>query len=376
MNNYIKIGSIFILVLVILLGNRNLTTRSVQWNKNIKGELFTAQFYKDSNLILTGVFGLKCLDIEDGEIKWADKKDSLVFSLNKPSLNNGKLFTGTDRSKEIYNIDISTGKYLNKYDINGIALLTKVTNNQLYFILRENGYSKYKLNMINLDTKDIKSIYEFKDDVHFIRDPLIIYKDYILVSTLQENERNILYCINKSSGNLYWKIELPQTGVRLKNIIHYKDSIFWVDVSKNMLFEKNIKTESTSVLQLENISRPYLSFDGKNILIHGKMNNKGNKYSYNQQLYLYNVYDRKIKLIEVNYNEAILINEKVIYEYGNKIFCYNIYDDKKRQIYSFNEEMVDIYASEQYILLILAKDIREVHNGNASGKYVLLSLLE
>lgn len=376
MNNYIKIIIILIIALLVLSFSRYLVNKNVIWKTKLKGELFTAQFYNNSKIILTGTFGLKCLDIDEGNIKWTDKIDGLVFSLNKPSLYKGKLFTGTDKSNKLYNIDISTGEYLNKYDVNGIVLLTNVSKNQLYYICRENGYSIYKIKMLNLNTKFVKTIYEFKDDIKHIRDPLIIYKDYIIVSILQRDEINFLYCINKNNGNLKWKIELPRTGIRFKNFVQYKDSVFWVDKDKSIVFEKNIETEFIKMFQIENISSPYMDYDGEHILIHGKVNEKGSQYAHYTQLYLYNVNDRNIVSIEENYNDAIISNGKIIYEYNNKIFLYYMENGDKRVIYSFKEELVDMYASEKNLLLVLAKDIRDVHHGYGSCKYVLLSVLK
>ena len=359
-------------MLLILLCNKRMANENVLWSVNLKGELITAQIYNNSMIILTGTFGLKCLDMENGKIKWTDKEDELVFTLNKPFLYNRNLYTGTDKSNKIYNIDIDTGSYQNIYDVSGIVLLTKVFKNQLYYIVRENGYSRYKIKILDLDSWNENTIFEFKDYIEYIRDPLIIHKNYIIASIKSRNDRNLLYCINKDNGSINWETEIAGRQMRLTNVIKHNDSVFWVE--KGYLIEKNIETGVTNSLQKENINGSYMEFDGEHILIYGMMKNKGSKNEYYTQLYLYNVNDKNIISIQENYNKAVISNGRIIYKNNNKIFLKHIVSGESREIYSYREELVHMYVTEKFLLLVLTNDEREVHLGYGSCKYVLISL--
>lgn len=379
MGNYFKFIFILLILGLLILGINKYypENKDVLWKFKLKGDVYTAQFYDDSKIIVTGTmgFGLKCLDIEKGKVHWSEDKDKIVSTLNKPFIYNGCLFTGTDRSNCIYRIDISTGEYLEIYEIDGIAILTGISDEQLYFIARAKDYSSYKLQVLDFDTGNVSTIYEFQDKLIHVRDPLIFYKDYILVSTLQKNDRNFLYSINRKNGNLIWKIELPVTGMRMSNVIYdEEDSIYWVDRDKNLLYEKNLETGFTDSIQLEDITSFCLKFDGEHILIYGKMEEIGTPNMYYSGLYLYNVNDRYIRTIHINYNNALVNGDKIIYEYRNKIFIYYLETGESREIYSFKEELVDMFATEKYLLLMLARDVVKAHVGYEPYKYVLLSL--
>ncbi len=192
---------------------------------------------------------------------------------------------------------------------------------------------------------------------------------------ITENDRNFLYSINRKNGNLIWKIELPVTGMRMSNVIYdEEDSIYWVDRDKNLLYEKNLETGFTDSIQLEDITSFCLKFDGEHILIYGKMEEIGTPNMYYSGLYLYNVNDRYIRTIHINYNNALVNGDKIIYEYRNKIFIYYLETGESREIYSFKEELVDMFATEKYLLLMLARDVVKAHVGYEPYKYVLLSL--
>lgn len=165
------------------------------------------------------------------------------------------------------------------------------------------------------------------------------------------------------------------TGMRMSNVIYdEEDSIYWVDRDKNLLYEKNLETGSIDSIQLEDITSFCLKFDGEHILIYGKMEEIGTPNMYYSGLYLYNVNDRYIRTIHINYNNALVNGDKIIYEYRNKIFIYYLETGESREIYSFKEELVDMFATEKYLLLMLARDVVKAHVGYEPYKYVLLSL--
>ncbi|MEJ6950990.1 outer membrane protein assembly factor BamB family protein [Natronospora cellulosivora (SeqCode)] len=346
------------------------------WRTKLKGEIYTIQFFGDTKIILTGSGGLKCINIDNGKVEWTDKIGEVVYTYNQPVLYKNELYTGTEQSDKIYKIDISTGEYLKKYDIEGKAMATQLGSKcKLYFIARENGYDRFVLNSIDLKDETIEEIYEFHHQIKYVRDPMVINEDNIIIPIIKGYDINVIYSINISDRKLNWKTELPNTAARPSILVHHKDNIYFVDSEQNTLNELNIKTgEIENIIYIEEITRPVINYDRKNILIYGNFYSKDGIKQYYTELYVYNLKEKEMEIIEKNYHNAKFSGDNVVYEYDNKIFLYNIETKDTKELYSFDKELIDIYTSNNHLLLVLANDRKDVHAHRETATYILLEL--
>lgn len=363
--------SIFIVVILFAVFMISCAMSNVVWEIKEKGEVYSVLFsliYK--KMIITSEYGLKCFNLQTGESEWSDGE---IISIYRPSLLNSELITGSRLKNDIYCIDIQTGEYTKIYEVDGRVLLTAVgEGNLLYFVSRK-GKKNY-LGVLNLATNEKEILFECDGDV---KSPLIIHDEDVIISTYEEISIGKLYCINKNTGELKWEKRIYDRGVLTEEtFVKVDNSIFYVDMRddiKNSLVEIDIQTgevikkikpkASEYFAYMDYVTNSHILSRGEHILLFG------------HSVFIYNTISKKIKEVFKKPYRAILTNDNIIYHDGKSVYLFEIQGKNQKVLYKLNGKQVfAMFAEEQFLLLILADNIKESMANNRDFTYVLLKI--
>lgn len=164
------------------------------WTTTIKAKpISIISYYENKIYFLAGHSSLFCLESKTGKELWLNNINNKI--VGNLVIDKDKIYIGIS-SGEIKCFDALSGKELWEININNMDSSEKIISTA--FIEKNNLFiaSEYKLYYLNMEIKDIKSIFKSNSPIPIGTSPIKFDKSIFITS------KNILYNINSLSNNL------------------------------------------------------------------------------------------------------------------------------------------------------------------------------
>lgn len=184
----------------------------------------------------------------------------------------------------------------------------------------------------------------------------------MIFSVEEKPSQGKVVCLNKVDGKLQWERIIYDSHILTEQrIVNYNNRLFFVAMQKdvrNCLVEVDIQTgeeikrinpkSSEWFSYSDYVTSPHIGFDGNNILVHGDKD------------FVYNIESDEIKKLDINGYGSIINDGNIIYHDNKSVFMFNIEKKSEREIFKLKgKQVLKISAEKEYILLVLANNIRE-----------------
>lgn len=366
-----KVVLISIIVVLLMMGLFGCSTnKNVLWRFKEK-EPYHIFFSEENNKVVI-IRGNEyvCNDLKTGEKVWSIEN---ILVYHTPTIFNNELI-GKTTENNIARFDLNTGECLQTYNIDAsyVSLIQGEPSNLVYFVSHKESIGT--LSVLDISTGLIASLFHFKGSAG---KPIIIGKDFLAITVNIKFGEGKIYFVNKNTGKIKWERDVFNITPRSMTA-GFNESMFFVDMQqelKNRLVEvdmqtgniiNRIKSNSSEWFSYsEYVDKPSIKFDEENILLYG------DRYS------VYNTNSEKLTIItEIPVkNNSILNNGKIIYHDEKNVYSFDIKEETTKEIYKLNgKEVLRIFAKNEYVLLVLAKNVRTALANYKDFTYVMLRI--
>lgn len=353
--------------------------RNVLWSINRISDLYTVSFFEEHRrLVLYCDRSTACYNLQTGVLEWeySGRNECLPYAQQKnvSYLN----YHSPQHPDGIYACDILTGKSTLLLPIYTDVTHSVIQNDVLYSVT--SGMPKDRQNLINgqktltrynLQTKDFRILHQLSGQLF---NPMHIAGDFLILP-VETAEQRLLYCIDTHNGEVRWQRKVPvQFPVYSANYFvsrREKDhhSLFFAAGTVKdgyALIETDIQTgeEINSIkIPSDYLHGFHIESDGTYIMLHGRYTA------------LYDMERKTIQKLDVpNGAVAVSVHKgSVFYTAHDAFFRYECATGRKEAVFKLKGQTVyQSFFSDHYILLVLARNLKEdIADGHALT-YVLL----
>lgn len=335
------------------------------WTIDVKGGSAEGVLFDEEDaMIYISVGGdLAGFELKTGQRKWHNNQ---ILDNNVTTWDEDGLFLQSAALKSILHINRRNGHTLKEFKTTNVISSKLITNNtQLYFI----EYTKEKpfcVKRLDTETGSIERVF-ISDGIRGIGEyPIVEHKGLLIFSVRSNGSIRLIYAIDKLTGKLKWKKSLSGPVFPDQTpIVHYRDSIFFIDKALSKLVEVDVFTgKEVQRINVSENTHVSIDSDGKYILIHSK------------QLTVYSLLHKESYLVDDNYGlKGVISEERVFYEKSGRIFMFDLRKKKKTEIYNLEgKELYNIFVDNKYVLINYAKNLRMAVADGLNLSFTLLRI--